>query len=122
MPRSLRVREDCVLKVKSSLLRNGFPNQRLLAEHLEIAQSTVSNFLNGTPVDLRNFLEICRVLSQEWRDIANFDDEPPLVESPNVRAKVALGDCCPDLNLATVLQQALRNAGHEVFMAEKNFP
>jgi DNA-binding Xre family transcriptional regulator len=82
MPRSLRVREDCVLKVKSSLLRNGFPNQRLLAEHLEIAQSTVSNFLNGTPVDLRNFLEICRVLSQEWRDIANFDDEPPLVGIP----------------------------------------
>jgi hypothetical protein len=60
------------------------------------------------------------VLSQEWRDIANFDDEPPLVESPNVRAKVALGDCCPDLNLATVLQQALSHAGHEVFLAEKN--
>jgi len=120
MPRSLRVREDCVLKVKSSLLRNGFPNQRLLAEHLEIAQSTVSNFLNGTPVDLRNFLEICRVLGQEWRDIANFDEEPLQAEPPNVRAKVALGDCCPNLNLATVLQQALRNAGHEVFMAEKN--
>lgn len=122
MPRSLRVREDYVLKVKSSLLRNGFPNQRLLAEHLEIAQSTVSNFLNGTPVDLRNFLEICRVLGQEWRDIANFDEEPPQQELSNVRAKVAIADCCPDLNLATVLQQTLRDASHEVFMAEKNSP
>ncbi|AFZ22214.1 AAA-like domain-containing protein [Allocoleopsis franciscana] len=120
MPRSLRVREDYILKVKSSLLRNGFPNQRLLAEHLEIAQSTVSNFLNGKTVDLRNFLEICRVLGQEWRDIANFDEEPPQEEPPNVTAKVALGDCCPDLNLATMLQQALKEAGHEVFMAEKN--
>lgn len=122
MPRSLRVREDYVLKVKSSLLRNGFPNQRLLAEHLEIAQSTVSNFLNGIPVDLRNFLEICRVLGQEWRDIANFDQESPLDEPPNVRAKVAIADCCPDLNLATVLQQTLRDASHEVFMAKKNSP
>ncbi len=97
MPRSLRVRENCVLKVKSSLLRNGFPSQRLLAEHLEIAQSTVSNFLNGTPVDLRNFLEICRVLGQEWRDIANFDEEPPEVEPPNVRFKIAIGDCCSEM-------------------------
>jgi hypothetical protein len=116
------VREDCVLFVKSSLLRNGFPNQRLLAEHLEIAQSTVSNFLNGIPVDLINFLEICRVLGQEWRDIANFDQEPPLEEPPNVRAKVVIGDCCPNFNLATVLQQALRDAGHEVFVAGKNSP
>jgi hypothetical protein len=40
--------------------------------------------------------------------------------APNVRFKIAIGDCCPHFNLATVLQQALRDAGHEVFMAEKN--
>lgn len=121
MPRSLRVREDYIPKVKSSLLRNGFPSQRLLAEHLEIAQSTVSNFLNGIPVDLRNFLEICRVLGQEWRDIANLHEEPPEEEPSNVRVKVAIADCCPELNLATQLQQGLRDAGHEVFVAENNF-
>jgi transcriptional regulator with XRE-family HTH domain len=115
------VREDYIPKVKSSLLRNGFPSQRLLAEHLEIAQSTVSNFLNGIPVDLRNFLEICRVLGQEWRDIANLHEEPPEEEPSNVRVKVAIADCCPELNLATQLQQGLRDAGHEVFVAENNF-
>lgn len=122
MGKSLRVRQDCILKVKSSLLRNGFPTQRMLAEHLGITQSTVSNFLNGIPVYNANFFEICRVLGQEWRDIANFDQEPPPEEPPNVGAKVAIGDCCPDLNLATMLQQALRDAGHEVFMAGKNSP
>jgi transcriptional regulator with XRE-family HTH domain len=115
------VRTDYIPFVKSSLLRNGFPSQRLLAEHLEIAQSTVSNFLNGIPVDLRNFLEICRVLGQEWRDIANFDEAPPEEEPSHVRVKVAIADCCSDLNLATQLQQALRDVGHEVLIAENNF-
>jgi predicted XRE-type DNA-binding protein len=117
---SLKVRQDCLLKVKSSLLRNGFPSQRMLAEHLGLAQSTVSNFLNGTAVSNLNFFEICRILAQEWRDIADLGEELPQEESPNVRAKVAIGDCCPHLNVAAVLQQALRDAGHEVFVAEKN--
>src|SRR3712207_7539285 len=68
MPRSLKLRPDCIPTIKSTLLRNGFPSQRILAEHLEIAQSTVSSFLNGKPVDYLNFLELCRVLGQEWQD------------------------------------------------------
>jgi predicted XRE-type DNA-binding protein len=43
------VRHECVPKVKSSLLRNGFPSQKILSENLGVAQSTVSNFLNGNP-------------------------------------------------------------------------
>ncbi|HBK98034.1 MAG TPA: molecular chaperone Tir, partial [Microcoleaceae bacterium UBA10368] len=75
MPRSLRLRLKCIPAVKSSLLRNGFPSQKILAEDLGIAQSTVSHFLNGKPVDYVNFIEICRGLNQEWRDIADFELE-----------------------------------------------
>ncbi|NEQ69172.1 MAG: molecular chaperone Tir [Symploca sp. SIO2D2] len=120
MPRSLRVREDCILKVKSSLLRNGFPTQKLLAEDLGIALSTVSNFLNGRPVDLINFMEICRVLGQEWRELAYFEGEPPEEETPNVKVKVALWDYCANHSLVNRLQQALRNAKYEVFIAGNN--
>ncbi|NEP57192.1 MAG: molecular chaperone Tir [Symploca sp. SIO2G7] len=120
MPRSLRVHEDCIPKVKSSLLRNGFLTQRQLAEKLEMALSTVSNFLNGKPVYVTNFTEICWALGQEWRDIAHSDEEPPEKKPPNVRVKVALYDYCPNSSLANQLQQALRNAEHEVFIAGKN--
>ncbi|HEY9300123.1 MAG TPA: helix-turn-helix domain-containing protein, partial [Phormidium sp.] len=78
MPRSLRLREEFIPVVKSSLLRNGFPSQKILAEDLGISQSTVSNFLNGRPVDYANFLEICRILAQEWRNIAELEDNSAL--------------------------------------------
>ncbi|HLO50124.1 MAG TPA: AAA-like domain-containing protein [Kamptonema sp.] len=127
MPRSLRVREGCIPAVKSSLLRNGFPSQKILAEDLGIAQSTVSNFLNGKPVDYANFAEICRVLGQEWRDIADLEDNSQL-ESPQLkRAKVAMPAAgvaavhsLNNNNLAQYLQQALIAASHEVFLTSKN--
>ena len=90
MPRSLRVREECIRAVKSCLLRNGFPSQKILAEDLGMAQSTVSHFLNGKPVDYANFIEFCRGLGQEWRDIADFEANSDPEEVLLVRAKVAI--------------------------------
>ncbi|MDF5733740.1 MAG: AAA-like domain-containing protein, partial [Rhizonema sp. PD38] len=78
MPRSVRVSVNCIPKVKSAVQRNGYISQRLLALELGIAQSTVSNFLNGRPVDYLNFIEICRKLGLEWQDIA--DLEVPIEE------------------------------------------
>lgn len=42
-----------------------------------MSQSTVSSFLTGKPVDYLNFLEICRVLEQEWRDLADLGEAVP---------------------------------------------
>jgi DNA-binding Xre family transcriptional regulator len=120
MPRSLRVREECISAVKSALLRNGFPSQKILAEDLGIAQSTVSNFLNGKPVDYANFAEICRVLAQEWRDIADFNDYSQPEETRPKRAKVAIAHSADSGSLAQYLQSALIAAGHEVFLTGKN--
>lgn len=89
MPRSVSVRQECIPKVKLALRRNGYIAQRLLAEHIEISQSTVSNFLNGKPVDYLNFIEICRVLGLDWQAVADLEpsteeEEPPLSSDPPV--------------------------------------
>jgi AAA-like domain len=72
MSRSLRVRPDFIPKVKLKA-KQYFPRQKDLAEELLLSLATVSNFLNGRPVDHLNFLEICRMLSFEWREIATFN-------------------------------------------------
>lgn len=105
MPRSLRLRLKCIPAVKSSLLRNGFPSQKILAEDLGIAQSTVSHFLNGKPVDYANFIEICRGLNQEWRDIADFELESQPDEVLPKSAKIAIAQSNPNHELAVNLSE-----------------
>ena len=94
-----------------------------------MAQSTVSHFLNGKPVDYANFIEICRGLGQEWRDIADFEANLEPEEVLLVRAKVAIlfegfpSDRFANANALTTshtilsqrLHQALSAGGHEVF-------
>ncbi|MGD1698610.1 AAA-like domain-containing protein [Dapis sp. BLCC M229] len=68
--RSLRVAPEYLEKVKLAVKRNNFPSQKALANELGIVRSTVSNFLNGKPVDFLNFTEICEKLSLDWQAIA----------------------------------------------------
>jgi hypothetical protein len=122
MPRSLKIRPDRIPTIKSTLLRNGFPSQRILAEHLEIAQSTVSSFLNGKPVDYLNFLELCRVLGQEWQDIADLEGQASSETSVIAKATIAIA-FPPNLReLAMQLQQALTPVGHVMLIYEKDSP
>jgi DNA-binding Xre family transcriptional regulator len=123
------VREECIRAVKSCLLRNGFPSQKILAEDLGMAQSTVSHFLNGKPVDYANFIEICRGLGQEWRDIADFEANSDPEEVLLVRAKVAIlfdgfanALTTSHNTLSQQLHQALSAGGHEVFFINKSSP
>ncbi len=120
MPRSLKVREDSIPIIKSSLLRNGFPSQKVLAEDLGISQSTVSNFLNGRPVDYANFIEISRILGQEWRNIADLNDNSQLESVPTLKAKFVISDRTSNSSLTQQLQQAFSATGHQVFIPEKS--
>jgi len=70
MTRSLKVRSDCIKKVKLAVGLSGFPSQKALAEDVGLALATVSNFLNGGSIDYLNFLEICRELGLDWKAIA----------------------------------------------------
>ncbi|NES84770.1 MAG: serine/threonine protein kinase [Moorea sp. SIO2B7] len=73
MPRSLRVKPDCLEKVKLAVRRNGYPSQRALAEDAGFALDTVNKFLNGKPVDYATFEELCRKMALDWKEIANLD-------------------------------------------------
>ena len=75
MSRSVKVRPECIQKVKLALKRNGFPSQKAFAIEIGLARSTVQNFLNGKPVDYLNFVEISEQLGLDWQEIANFTDE-----------------------------------------------
>jgi hypothetical protein len=86
MPRSLRVQQECIAKVKLSLNRNGFPSQRSLAEEVGFALATVSNFVTGKPVDYTTFEELSRKLGLNWREISTIDlqvVDPNIAELPD---------------------------------------
>ena len=87
MPRSIAIDKKYITELKQALKRNGFPKQQLLAEDLGMSLSTVSNFLNGRPVDFLNFMEISERLGKEWKDIADFEEDPTVVESATAEPK-----------------------------------
>ena len=129
MPRSLRLREDCIERVKFSLLRNGFPSQKILAANVGLSQSTISQFLNGKPVDYDNFFELCRALGQEWRDIADLErgSEKDLeVAAPVATTEIAksvilsIGDRSNGRVLANQLRVAFDRAGIRAILIQPN--
>lgn len=92
MSRSLRVKLNCIDKVKLALKLNGFPSQRSLAEDVGFAIATVNNFLTGKPVDYTTFEEISRGLALDWREISTLDSEA-LSQTINKNPETpALGD------------------------------
>ena len=89
MSRSLKVDAQYIQTVKGSLKRNGLPSQRVLAEDLGMALSTISRFLNGKPVDFATFVEICDRLHLSWQSITDIFDETAsetVSESPSLLA------------------------------------
>ena len=82
MPRSLRVQEDYIDKVKLALNYNGFPSQRSLAEDVGLALATVNKFLTGKAVDYTTFEELCRKLKLDWREISTVDMRSPQTFQP----------------------------------------
>ena len=73
MSRSLKIRSDYLSRVKVALGRNGFSSQRALAEDAGFSLATVSNFLNGKPVDYITFEELSKRLGLDWKDIYTLD-------------------------------------------------
>ena len=100
MSRSLKVHKSFIDKAKSAVQRQGFPNQKALADDLGLSISTVSNFVNGKPVDYANFKEICLKLELEWKEIGEFsqDIEPKRVMTNSPLSKI---------EVATELEQGL---------------
>ncbi|WAL61492.1 WD40 domain-containing protein [Thermocoleostomius sinensis] len=86
MSRSLRVDQVHIGTVKAAV-RARFHTQRELSEELGVALATVSNFLNGKPVDRAIFEELCTRLLLHWKDVAAPLEEsspPPAMPVTNV--------------------------------------
>ncbi len=73
--RSLKIAPNYISLTKSALQRNRFARQQDLAEDVGLARSTVSNFLNGKPVNYLNFYEISERLGLDWQTIADFSHQ-----------------------------------------------
>lgn len=73
MTRTLKVAKSQIEKVKFALPRSNYSTYQELAEDLQIARSTVSNFFNGKPVLTRNFLEISKFLNLDLEEIAELN-------------------------------------------------
>jgi DNA-binding Xre family transcriptional regulator len=69
MARSASLHPEHKEMVRLALERNGFLTQGDLAVSLEIALSTVNNFLNCKPVSISKFEKICEALSLDKRAI-----------------------------------------------------
>ncbi|NEQ68861.1 MAG: helix-turn-helix transcriptional regulator, partial [Symploca sp. SIO2D2] len=54
--RSLKVDQNYIPQVKSAVKEKGYARQQDLAEALGICLSTLSNYLNGKPVDYQIFV------------------------------------------------------------------
>lgn len=67
--RSSKLKQQHLEHVKQSLSRKGFATQEFLAIAAEVHSATVSNFLNGKPVDTTNAMEICHQLSQDFNEV-----------------------------------------------------
>lgn len=94
MPRSIRVRQELIPRVKQAVTRSGFVRQKDVALELDLADSTIRNFLNGRPVDSTNFMEICRVLNLEWRDVADLGEpEGGILSEPVEKNSEQTGNC-----------------------------
>lgn len=79
--RSLKVAPLYIEPAKLALRNGGFARQTDLAKDLCLCRATVSNFLNGKPVDYLNFLEISQRLGLDWREISHFDEQMSEISS-----------------------------------------
>ncbi|NER24108.1 MAG: molecular chaperone Tir [Symploca sp. SIO1C2] len=68
--RSLKVDQNYIPQVKSAVKEKGYARQQDLADKLGICLSTLSNYLNGKPVDYQIFVEISEHLELDWKEIS----------------------------------------------------
>jgi len=73
MPRSLRVAPKHLDRARFAVLKQGYCSQKMLAEEINLSRTTVNKFLNGHPILVINFYELCKYLNLSWEEIADLD-------------------------------------------------
>ncbi|NES22980.1 MAG: helix-turn-helix domain-containing protein [Symploca sp. SIO3E6] len=102
MPRSIKIQEKYITKVKHAVQRQGYARQKDLAEELGISLATVSHFLNGKPIDVINFDEICQRLGLDKEEIVDYTH----IETNGNNSDL------PNHNINTELEEAIDEVVH----------
>jgi predicted NACHT family NTPase len=74
---SSRISPENISLVKDVVKRTKYSSQQHLATELGISLSTLSNFLNGRPVDQKTFIDICERLSLDWQKYVEGQEKLP---------------------------------------------
>ena len=74
---SSRISPENISLVKDVVKRTKYSNQKHLADELGISLSTLSNFLNGRPVDQKTFIDICEKLNLDWQKYVEGQENLP---------------------------------------------
>jgi DNA-binding Xre family transcriptional regulator len=82
----IRVAPEHIETVKQALRRR-FYSQMNLADTVGLARSTVQSFLNGKPVHLGSFIEICGQLGLDWQTVVELHTTAAK-EANNARASL----------------------------------
>ena len=117
--RSLTASTEGIEKAKKALNRNNW-SKKALAEELELARSTVSNFFRCKPVDRLNFEEICKKLDLDWQEIVDrptSEPEPAVIEGVTSKNPDFVGDeeaiANPTSKAVDALVQEVRRCYHD---------
>jgi DNA-binding Xre family transcriptional regulator len=101
-----RVRQDHIDKVKAVrktvMMKLGKTNQEAFAHEIQIAPSTLSNFLNGKNVALETFQQICQHLDLNWEEIADREDSqiiPPVPQPSTILTTTSASILTPDISI-----------------------
>lgn len=96
MPRSVKIQDKYITKVKTAVQRQGYARQKDLAEELGLSLATVSHFLNGKPIDVLNFQEICERLGLDRKEIVDssyIENNVNNSEENNVYTNAGVAEC-----------------------------
>ncbi|BAZ65382.1 MAG: AAA-like domain-containing protein [Pelatocladus maniniholoensis HA4357-MV3] len=113
MSRSVKIRKECIDKVKTTVQLQGYPRQKDLAEDVGVCLDTVRKFLNGKPIDCLNFQEICQKLGLDWQAIADFNPNinnitlPEFADEPDTENFIYVKRPYTE----SICEQTLRQAG-----------
>lgn len=84
------VRSECIQQAKSAYQRSRYESHRDFAVDIGVSSDTVRKFLNGKPIERRNFLELCNFLGLDWQAIANLDTHGSDIALPDSESDISL--------------------------------
>ncbi|MEM8637237.1 MAG: NB-ARC domain-containing protein [Cyanobacteria bacterium P01_G01_bin.54] len=138
MSRSIQIHPNHIEKIKEAVKAAGFKKQQALADEVGVTRQTVNKFLNGKPIDVSNFDDICKCLdikpeivsdlsiTSQFEEITyegqlqfrDWGDAPEVDFSGHVEGKKRLKQWIEDKNCRVIIITGLARIG-KTFLASE---